>query len=151
MGRNFPCSWRAAVVVVMLLSLVAVSAGLAQSISISGGNISLTFSTPVAGSDFSDVVNSSCSLDWNRPSGPGNIRITARTNVSNPTATLTVEAINVSGGQSSGIITLTNSSQNLVSGLAPGDGGCDLEYTASASLTDGTATDAHMVTFTLTD
>ena len=152
MNRNCFGSLLVAAAASLLISLAATSTGLAQSVSISGGDLNLTFAAPVPGSDFSDVVdNTSCGLSWNRPSGPGNTKITARTNLSSSTATLVVEAINVSGGSSIGPATLSTSAQTLLSGLAPGDGSCDLEYTASASLTDGTATDVHMVTFTLTD
>ena len=152
MNRNSSRTLLILFVGTLLLSFSAPPQCLAQTVSVNGGNISLTFSAPTPGSDFSDVVdNTSCSLSWNRPSGQGNNKITARSNVAQPTAYLTVEAINVSGANSSGVVPLATTAYDLVSGMAPGDGSCDLEYTASASLTDGTATDAHMVTFTITD
>ncbi len=149
--KHFLQSWILAAISGLLLALVATS-GLGQDVSLSGGNLSLTFVTPTAGSDFADVVDSgTCSLSWTKPRGPGYTQISVQTNINNPTATLSVLATNVSGGQSSGSITLNTSGQTLVRSLQMGSGGCDLEYTASVSLTDGTATEVHTVTFTITN
>lgn len=152
MNRRFSHSKAIVVAWTTIVWFLSVGPGYGQDVSISGGNLTLTFDTPSAGSDFSDVTdNSSCSLSWNRPAGPGNTKIKVSTNLSSPTATLQVAALNISGGTTTGTVTLSTSAQTLISGLSPGDGGCDLEYTASVSCSDGSATDVHTVTFTITN
>ena len=153
MRRNLFSSLLVPVTAVLLVSLAATSAGLAQSITLSGGNIQLTFATPAAGSDLSDVVdNTSCSLSWSKPSGPPALKITVQGNIppASANAALTVSAINTSGGSSTGIVELTVAAKPLVTGLVLTSGGCDLEYTASANLSDGTGNDVHTITFTIT-
>jgi hypothetical protein len=151
-GRNG--LWLLGVLVLAGIVLAAPAAfgqggGGSSDLTLTGGNLSLTFLTPAAGSDLSDVVdNTSCALDWSN--GPGSYHITAQTNVASPTATLRVRAINVFRGTSSGVVTLSTTAQNFVVSISQGMGNCDLEYTASASLTDGPATDVHTVTFTMT-
>ena len=137
--------------VALFISLTATSTAHAHAY-VYGGNISLTFATPVAGSDFSDVVdNTSCNVIWEKPPGHPPLKVTVQTNLapSQATATLWVKAINVSGGNSVGKIQLTIAAKPMVTGILAESGGCDLEYTAIAYLVDGPGTDVHTITFTM--
>lgn len=146
-GRLHPCM--TSILLCLFFGFLIPTAVSGQSMSLSGGNINLTFSAPTAGSDLDDVVdNTSCDLVWNRPSGPGTYRITVQSTLDSPRAQLTVRALNVDRGTSSGQVILRNFAINLVTNILVGDGGCDLEFTASVSLTDGIGTDVHTVTYT---
>ena len=146
MNSGFFHGRRSVAAAVLLILLATAASGSAQTISLSGGNISLTFATPAAGSDLADVVdNTSCSLTWTP--GTGNPKITVKSNIGAPWVTLKVEAINISGGTSTGVVTISNAPQNLISNLS--NGSCDLEYTASASLSDGAGTEVYTITYTV--
>ena len=136
-------------VLLALLFLPAVVCGQGSStLELTGGNVGLTFASPVPGQDFSDVIDdTSCDLEWSN--GPGTFMITVATNNSSPTASLVFHALNVTKGTSSGDVHLSTTSMNFVTAIPQGMGNCDLEYTASVSLTDGAGTDVHTVTYTM--
>ena len=73
------------------------------------------------------------------------------TNLASQNFTLKVLAQNVTGGTAAPEVTITNTATNFVTGIATTTGGCDLQYTASATAAQGTGSDVHTVTYTLTD
>jgi rhamnose utilization protein RhaD (predicted bifunctional aldolase and dehydrogenase) len=118
---------------------------------ITGGNLTLTINTATAGQEPDDAVdNTSCDLDWT--TNEDTKKITVETDLAAPTFTLKVLAQNVTGvGAAAAEVTLSTTPTNFVTGVAETTGGCDLQYTASATAAQGTGSDVHTVTYTLTD
>jgi hypothetical protein len=117
---------------------------------ISGGNITLTINTASAGSEPDDAVdNTTCDLAWT--TNQATKKITAETDLAAPTFALKVLAQNVTGGTAAAEVTLSTTATDFVTGVATTTGGCDLQYTASATAAQGTGSDVHTVTYTLTD
>ena len=151
------------ILVVFILALAASSAWAATTdnhtvtvtipaideVAITGGNLTLTFVVPAAGSDPADVSDvATCDLAWS--TNTASQKITVATNIASPVATLKVTAGSVTGGTSGGQITLSTTAVDFVTGVALGSGGCDLEYVASATSADAAGSEVHTVTFTLT-
>jgi len=143
--------------ILIALALIASSGGVAfgsfipmvTDLTLSGGNITLTFSVPAPGSDPADATDTTtCDLSWNNDQGTSKITVT--TNVASPTATLKVLAGNVVNGTAAGTITVSTTGQDFVTGVTNGSGSCDLEYTATATAGDSAGSDVHTVTFTVT-
>ena len=119
-------------------------------IAITGGNPTLTINSATAGSGLDDATdNTSADLDWS--TNDTSKKITAATNLASPNFTLKVAAENVTGGTAASQVTLTTVAADFVTSIANTAGGCDLSYTASATVTDGTGSDIHTITYTLTD
>lgn len=120
-------------------------------IAIAGGNLVLTINTATAGQEPDDAVdNTTCDLDWT--TNEATKKITVETDLAAPTFTLKVLAQNVTGGTAASEVTLsTTGANNFVTAIGTTIGGCDLQYTASATAAQGTGSDVHTVTYTLTD
>ncbi len=120
-------------------------------VGITGGNLTLTINTATAGSNpDSQTDNTTCDLNWT--TNQASKKITVGTSIVTPSFTLTVEAKNVSGGTAAGVITLSGASaQDFVTGVATTLGTADLEYIGSATAAQGSGSDAHTVTYTITD
>jgi predicted secreted Zn-dependent protease len=129
---------------------VTVTVTTINELAITGGNLTLTINSATPGSGLDDAEDSTtCDLGWTTNSGTK--KITVATDLAEPSFTLKVTAANVSGGTSAGQVTLSTTAQNFVTGVSQVAGTCDLDYVASAEVTDGTGTDTHTVTYTLTD
>ena len=130
---------------------VTVTVSAINEVAVAGGNVTLTINTSTGGSEpDSQTDNSTATLNWT--TNESTKKITVDTNLVTPTYTLTVEAINISGSTAAGVITLSGASaQNFITGISQTTGTCDLQYVASATAAQGTGSDAHTVTFTLTD
>jgi hypothetical protein len=118
---------------------------------ITGGDLTLTINTATAGQEPDDAVdNTTCDLDWT--TNEATKKITVETNLAAPTFTLKVLAQNVTGGTAEAEVTLSTTGANdFVTAISTTTGGCDLQYTASATAAQGTGSDVHTVTYTLTD
>jgi hypothetical protein len=117
---------------------------------ISGGNLTLTINTATAGQEPDDAVdNTMCDLAWT--TNEASKKITVETDLAAPNFTLKVVAQNVTGGTAASEVTLSTTADDFVTGVATTTGGCDLQYTASATAAQGTGSDVHTVTYTLTD
>ena len=128
---------------------VTVTVTAINEIGITGGNITLTISSATPGQDPDDATdNTTCDLDWTTNETAK--KITVETNLASPTFTLKVVAENVTGGTAASEVTLSDTATDFVTGIATTTGGCDLAYTASATAEDGTGSDVHTVTYTLT-
>lgn len=110
------------------------------------GDVVLTISTAIAGQNPEPVTDTSSTLAWTK--GPFGTRITVATSLVSPKFILKVEAISVSGGSGVGEITISTTAQTLTN--VSGDGSCTLKYTGSAQASDGTGTDSHIITYTIT-
>ena len=115
-----------------------------------GGDLELTINTATAGSEPDDAVdNTSCDLDWT--TNEDTKKITVETDQAAPTFTLKVVAQTVTGGTAAAEVTLSTTGANdFVTAISETTGGCDLQYTASATAAQGTGSDVHTVTYTLT-
>jgi len=117
---------------------------------ITGGDLTLTINTATAGQEPDDAVdNTTCDLDWT--TNEDTKKITVETDQAAPTYTLKVVAQNVTGGTAAAEVTLSTTGANsFVTAISKTTGGCDLQYTASATAAQGTGSDVHTVTYTLT-
>ena len=117
---------------------------------ISGGDLTLTINTATAGQEPDDTVdNTTCDLAWT--TNEDTKKITVETDQAAPTYTLKVVAQNVTGGTAAAEVTLSTTGANsFVTAISKTTGGCDLQYTASATAAQGTGSDVHTVTYTLT-
>ncbi|MGA1794770.1 MAG: hypothetical protein ACMUIL_02825 [bacterium] len=133
---------------------VTVTVAAINELAITGGNITLTIDTAVAGSNPTDDTDSTCSLDWTTNQTAR--KITVETSVAVPPQlfSLTVDAaVTLGGGIEPGpAITLTHGAgaSDFITGVATELGGATLTYSASATAAQGTGSDVHTVTFTLT-
>ena len=118
-------------------------------LAISGGNLTLTFIVPTAGSDPSDVSDATtCDLAWS--TNEASQKITVASNIASPVASLKVTATGVTGGTAAAQVTLTTTTTDFVTGIALGTGGCDLSYTASCTAGQTAGSEVHTVTYTIT-
>ena len=118
-------------------------------LSITGGNFTLTISAATAGSNPTDATdNTTTDLNWT--TNAASKKITVATSLAAPTFTLKVVAQTVTGGTAAAEVTLSTIAANFVTGIATTTGSCDLSYTAQATAAQGTGSDAHVVTYTLT-
>ena len=117
---------------------------------ITGGDLTLTINSATAGDEPDDAVdNTSCDLDWT--TNEDTKKITVETDQAAPTFTLKVVAQTVTGGTAAAEVTLSTTGANdFVTAISKTTGGCDLQYTASATAAQGTGSDVHTVTYTLT-
>jgi len=118
---------------------------------ITGGDLTLTINTATAGQEPDDAVdNTTCDLAWT--TNEATKKITVETNLAAPTFTLKVLAQNVTGGGAAApeVTLSTTGANDFVTGVGQTAGGCDLQYTASATAAQGTGSDVHTVTYTLT-
>jgi len=117
---------------------------------ITGGDLTLTINTATAGQEPDDAVdNTTCDLAWT--TNEATKKITVETNLAAPTFTLKVVAQNVTGGTAETEVTLSTTGANdFVTAISETTGGCDLQYTASATAAQGIGSDVHTVTYTLT-
>lgn len=128
---------------------VTVTVTAINELSLTGGNITLTINSATAGSDPDDATDATCTLAWT--TNEASKKVTVVSSLASPTYTLKVEATGVSGGTSGGQLTVTNSAQDFVTGVATTTGGCTLSYTAQATAALGTGSDVHTtVTYTVT-
>ena len=130
---------------------VTVTVTAINELAITGGNITLTINTAVAGSEPSDAVdNTTCDLDWTTNEASKKITIVSNLSLAAQSFTLLAVAQNVTGGTAASEVTVDDSADDFVTGVATTTGGCDLQYTGQALIADGTGSDVHTITYTLT-
>lgn len=120
-------------------------------VAITGGNLTLTINSATGGSNPDDATdNTTCDLLWTT-NDPVTQKITVATDLAAPVFTLTVEAQVVSGGTAAAAVTLSTTATDFVNTIDTTVGNCDLAYTASATAAQGTGSDSHTVTYTITN
>jgi len=131
---------------------VTVTVAAVNEVAITGGNITLTINSAVAGSDLTDATDGTCTLAWTTNEASKKVTVETTTSAAQLFG-LTVEATGVIGGTSGGVITLTDgaAASDFVTGISTTTGDCTLDYTASATAADGTGTDTHTVVYTITN
>jgi len=127
---------------------VTVTVSNSYEIAVSGGNITLTINTATPGSDPDDATDATCGLGWTV--NTTSKKIVVQTNQASFDHTLKVVATGVTGGSAAAEVTLTNSPQDFVTGVAETLGGCTLNYTAQVTAAQGTQSVDHTVTYTIT-
>jgi hypothetical protein len=127
---------------------VTVQVNAINELALTGGNVTLTISTATAGQQPDSATNSTCTLAWT--TNQANRKITAATSLATQNFALKVLAQSVTGGAAAPEVTLSNTAADFVTGVSKSVGGCTLRYTASATAAQGTGSDVHIVTYTLT-
>jgi len=127
---------------------VTVQVNAINELAITGGNKTLTINAATAGQNPNNTTNTQCNLAWT--TNETGKKVTVATNLASQNFTLKVEATSVTGGTSAGDVTLTDTAADFVTGVAETTGNCTLFYTASATAAQGTGSDVHTVTYTLT-
>ena len=127
---------------------VTVQVNAINELAITGGNKTLTISMATAGQDPTNATNTQCNLAWT--TNETGKKVTVATSIETPNFTLKVEATSVTGGTSAGDVTVTDDAADFVTGVEETTGNCTLFYTASATAAQGTGSDVHTITYTLT-
>ncbi len=128
---------------------VTVQVAAINELAISGGNLTLTMNTATPGADPDDALDSSsCDLAWT--TNETTRKITVETDLVAQDFMLLVAAQGVSGGTAAAEVTLSTTADDFVVGVSETIGSCDLAYTACATAAQGTGTDLHTITYTLT-
>ncbi|PKL46565.1 MAG: hypothetical protein CVV37_08485, partial [Nitrospira bacterium HGW-Nitrospira-1] len=136
------------IVLILLFGLITLFTNkvYCQSITITGGNITLTIETATAGQEPGPVKDESTGLIYQYVTLllPLRYKITVKTNLPAPLYTITVEAVNLTSsgdpGDAQGEVTLLNNtvSYDLITDIEGGtlaapQHTCTLKYTASAT------------------
>jgi hypothetical protein len=131
---------------------VTVTVSAINELAITGGNVTLTINSATAGSQPDDAVdNTTADLDWTTNESSKKITIVSDLSAAAQNFTLLAVAQNVTGGTAASQVTVDNSADDFVTGVATTVGGCDIQYTGQATVSQGTGSDVHTITFTLTD
>ena len=130
---------------------VTVTVTAINELAITGGNVTLTINTATAGSEPTDAVdNTTADLDWTTNEASKKITIVSNLASGSQDFTLLAVAQNVTGGTAASEVTVDDSADDFVTGVATTTGGCDIQYTGQATVSSGTGSDVHTITFTLT-
>ena len=128
---------------------VTVTVSAINEVAITGGAVSLTINSATAGSE-PDAVSDTATADLAWTTNETSKKITVETDLGSPSFSLSVTAGSVSGGTTAGAVVVSSTPADFVTGIATTTGGCDLEYSASSTAADGTGSDAHTITYTMT-
>jgi len=127
---------------------VTVQVNAINEIVLTGGDIALTINSATAGQQPDPATNMACTLAWTAT--PANTKITVATSLASPTFTLRILAQSVTGGTAAPEVTLTSTAVDFITGAGRTTGACTLRYAAWVTAAQGTGTDVHTVTYTLT-
>lgn len=116
-------------------------------------NLNITGDNVVAGSDLMITTNQTTTLSWGTNSS--NVKITVRTDNPNPLFELWIEA-SISNttsptAYSAPEVRLKTTADNLILGMGRSSGSAIIKYRAVAYASQGTGTDSHGLTFTITN
>jgi len=133
---------------------VTVTVAAINELAITGGNITLTIDTAVAGSDPTNATDATCSLDWTTNQTARKITVGTSVAVPSQLFSLTVDAaVTLGAGSGPALpVALTHgaAASDFITGVETELGGATLTYEASATAAQGTGSDVHTVTYTLT-
>ncbi|MBU1919704.1 hypothetical protein KKG66_02585 [bacterium] len=128
---------------------VTVTVNTINEIAVTGGNVLLTINTATAGSEPTNAADATSGLLWT--SNASGKKITIGTNLASPEYTLKALATGVSGGTAASEVTVSNISQDFITGVSTTTGSSSTRYTASATVEGGAGSDIHTITFTIVD
>ena len=119
-------------------------------IQISASSVGLTISgaNAVAGQDAMSVSDQSTTLLWG--TNVSQRKVTAQTNLAGPIFALKVLAVNPTQGTAAPEVTLSTTAQDFLTNIGKSSGTTQLQYTGVALASQGTGSDAHTLTFTVT-
>ena len=117
-------------------------------VSLEGGDLTLTIDTAEAGNEPEAAIEGQARLLWTTNQYDRKITVATDRNTSN--FELMLEAVDVSGGTSTGAVRLASTPQDLIVGISTTVGSADLLYTATAGAADGIGREVHTVSFTIT-
>ena len=118
-------------------------------IAVSGGNVTLTIDSATASAQPLPAVDATtCDLLWT--TNEADKKITVATDLAAPKFTLFLLAQNVNGGTAAPQVTLSTTATDLVTGVSETVGSCDLAFVALATAAQGTGSDVHTITYTIT-
>jgi len=151
------------IVLILLFGLIALFANkvYCQDVEITGGDVLLNISACTAGGQPEPVTNEITGLTYQYVTLllPLLYTITVETNLPATQFTLKVEAVSLSSasaGSAQGEVTLLNNtvSYDLITDIEGGtlvapQHTCTLKYTASATVSQGTGSDVHTITYTI--
>jgi hypothetical protein len=117
---------------------------------VSSSSVALTIdgTGTAAGQNQMTAVNQSTSFLWG--TNAASMRVTAATNLGSPKYTLNLVALSPTTGTATAQFTLSTTATNLLTGVGLSKGNCTLQYTGIALASQGTGSDTHTVTFTIT-
>lgn len=129
---------------------VTVTVATITAVQVSSGsvNMSITGTGVVAGQDLMTVTDQTTNLLWGINSA--NRKITVRTSLSSQTFTLRVVAVNPTQGTAAPEVTLTTVENDFLTNVGRSSGSCAIQYTGLALASQGTGSDSHTITFTVT-
>lgn len=137
------------------VTITAISVSTAQTLSANALTINVT--TAVPGSEPTPVVNTSLQITYSTPKkGNANYKITVSTRCPNQLFALSVVAVNISsgGGSAAPSVTLQDGmlATDFITGIPKNSGPytASLQYTSSPLFSNGTGSDSHTVTYTVT-
>ena len=113
------------------------------------GTVTLTIDTATAGSDL-DPQSDNTTADMLWTTNEASKKITIETDLATPNFTLKAVAQTVTGGTAASEVTVSDTAADFVTGIATTTGGCDIQYTGEATASQGTGSDAHTITYTVT-
>lgn len=130
---------------------VQVSVATITALQVSAGTVNMTISgaAVVAGQDLMTAVDQSTSLLWGVNSS--NQKITVQSSLASPTYALKIEAASPTQGLSAGQVTLSSAAQDFLLNIGRSSGSCTLRYTGEALASQGVGSDAHTITFTVSN
>jgi hypothetical protein len=134
---------------VLLVGAVGWSTG--ADLSLTGGSITLTVATAIAGAQPDVAGNTNCRLLWLTGGAEPTQKVTVRTSLSDPNYSLRVEARNVTAGTGTGIVPLSALDTDIITDIGPAAAGtCQLYYEAAATAAQGAGSESHTITYTIT-
>lgn len=119
-------------------------------VQVSSGSVSLTISgaNAIAGQDLMSVVDASTTFLWG--TNVSQRKVTTQTNLGAPVFTLKVLASSPTQGTAAAESILGTTAQDFLINIGKSSGSCQIQYTGEALASQGTGSDAHTVTFTVT-
>ncbi len=121
---------------------VTVTVEAVNEVAITGGNVSLNI-----GSSYSAADATTADLTWS--TNESGRKITVVSSLAANIYPLSVSATAVSGGTSAGTVEISDTPQDLVTGISLTDGNADLSYSATSTAASGSGVEAHTVTYTI--
>lgn len=116
---------------------------------VNGGtiNLGISGSNAVAGQDQMSVSDQTTSLLWGTNSSLQ--KITISTSLGAPLFTLQAQAVNATVGSPNPQLTVSTAPADLLLNIGRSSGSCNIQYTGIALASQGTGSDAHVITFTI--
>jgi hypothetical protein len=138
-------------VLMLAACLAAAATGEGADITLTGGNVTLTISAATAGLNPDQATDNTCTLTWTTLAGDPVQKITVESDLPTPRFTLQGQALGVTGGAAAGLVTMSTPRDFITNIPAnTSNGQATLGYQAGATAAQGTGSDVHNITYTIT-